>query len=301
MEERPRGWGVCREYRLFSRREARLLGFQSQVDVLLQAPDGRRVAVELEVSRDDLVVNHAKMLLAYARRVLEPGDVFVSMVSTHVKPRRRKFGAALASCMRAGGMPAFHVALLPMLAPAEVQRSNHDEGLSRELALEHAKGELERVLCVVEPRGEREHRIHFAGAVEDVLANCCAWNEEMKGAGAELWKRRSAQFFVADPRLGLFAPSKFCAFLPAWRGQGPPPPQTMTLQVYASLGEQDPRFDGNIAHKHLVRRLGFHVVEDLGGLGMAAGSWVLWCDRLGKRLTLRRPVRWLMPAEWYWR
>jgi hypothetical protein len=197
--------------------------------------------------------------------------------------------------MRSAGLPAFQVALLPTLTPLQVQRSNHDEVLAREVALEHGKSELNRLLAVVEPRGVREHRIHFVGDAPDVLTNCWAWNEEMGGPSTALWKPRAFQFFVADPRSGLFAPSKFCAFMPARCGGGPLPPPHMTLQVYASLGEQDPRFDGNRARRHLADRLGFREVQESHGLGPLASRWDEWVRRLGKRLSLRRPLRWLLP------
>jgi hypothetical protein len=296
-EERPRGWGVSREHVLFSPREVERLRFQARVDLLLHAPDGRRIAIELEVSRDDLVMNHAKVLVAYERKVLGPDDVFVSMMSPHISRGRRYLAAAFSGYMRSAGLPAFQVALLPMLAPLEVQRSNRDEARAWEVAMEHAKGELARVLAVVEPRGVGEHRIHFVGDVTDVFANGYTWNEEMKGPRAELWGRRAVQFFVADPEQGLFAPSKFCAFLPAQSGEGPSPPPTMTLEVYTSLGEQDPRFDGYRARQYLVKRLGFREVQRLEDLGALAARWEQWYQGMSRRVTLRKPLRWLVPPS----
>ena len=105
------------------------------------------------------------------------------------------------------------------------------------------------------------------------------------------------QFFVADPASKLFAPSKFCAFVPAMLPGHPPPPATMTFEVYEALGERDPRFDGSVARKHLARRLAFRVVPLVGsGLEQAFGAWH---EGLADHVALRNPVTLLLPPTWY--
>lgn len=202
--------------------EARL-GFQAQADVLLSAPDGRRIAIEFEVSRADPVANHAKFVVAYGNGSMSSTrDTFISMVSPHVAPGRRQLASSFTRYMRSTGLPAFQVALLPTLTPGEVQALNQDEEPSRALAHRVAFAELERALVVAEPRGIQQHRSHFAGDVADVMANCWAWNDELVGEASALWGRRAVWFFAVDPVTRLFAPSTFCAFLPARNEEGLP-------------------------------------------------------------------------------
>ncbi len=293
----PPEWKAKTECGLFSERDAARLGFQAQADVLLTAPDGQRIAIEFEISRADPVANHAKFVVAYSNGALGPRDTFVSMVSSHVTRGRRQLAASFTRYMRATGLPAFQVALLPTIGPEDVKRLNHARVHQLQEATLPIQGELDRVLAVTEPRGIREHRIHFAGDAADVLSNCWAWNDEMAGSNASLWNRRAVQFFVADPVTKQFAPSKFCAYLPSRKVDGPMPPPTMTLKVYSSLGEQDPRFDGNRARRHLVDQLGFR--EDSQLRGPLAGAWAVWQAAMKTRLILRGPVTWLLPPPWW--
>jgi hypothetical protein len=112
-----------------------------------------------------------------------------------------------------------------------------------------------------------------------------------------LWRRRQVQFFVVDPATGLFAPTKFCAFLPALRLGGPTTPPTMTFRIYSSLGEQDSRFDGNVARRHLERRLAFNIVplDD----SHFRGAFEAWHQQTNDQITLRKPVTLLLPPDWY--
>jgi hypothetical protein len=153
-----------------------------------------------------------------------------------------------------------------------------------------------RVVSVVEPAGERLHRIHFAGDVADVIENLWIWNEQVDGVRTA-WTRRPIQFFVFDQRGGLFAPSKFCAFVPARIAGGTRPPPTMTLEVYATLGEKDPRFDGHVARRHLIKRLAF---RDMGADDPEiVDAFKAWLRRYASRVSLRPPVRVLLPPPWY--
>lgn len=271
-------------------------GFTPHVDLLLSGPMGERVAVELEVSRADPVANQAKFLATVLEGALSPDVMLVSMVSPHVAPGRRNLTGLFARSMRRLGVPAFQVSLLPHFSPAAVRELNHlsePDLAARRLPVGQ---ELGRVLNVAAPRGEREHRIHFVGDVSDVMANLWTWNHEVSGEERDLWGRRAIQFFVYDPVSSQLAPSKFCAFVPVKRPSGPLPPSTMTLEVYASLGEQDPRFDGHRARKHLVRGLAFSEVDPQGALGAAFEAWLA---EKGDSIRLRRPVRILVPPSWY--
>jgi hypothetical protein len=295
------GWTCHGEAGLFSRRLAKRYGFKPAVDVLLEGPHGRRVAVEFEVSRADPVANQVKFLLAHQAGELGPEDVLVSMFSPAIARGRRCIAGVFARHLRGEGVAAFQVSLLPQLDPSDIQRLNQavPEALGAELL--PVKKEIERVISVVEPKGEKEHRIHFAGDVTDVIANVWAWNDEIVDpAHGELWgNRRRIQFFVHDPVGGEFAPSKFCSFIPASKPGGPPlpPSGTMTIPIYASLGEKDPRFDGNRARNHLVDKLAF---ESFAVVGSALErTFERWSERHAARVGLREPVSILAPPPWF--
>lgn len=293
-------WNFVREGRLFDDRVAERLDFDPRVDLLLERGDGFRVAVELEISRADPVANQVKFLLAREQRALRPEDVIVSMVSSHVAPGRRAIAAAFTRHMRAQGMSAFQSSLLPFTSPHDVRTMNQatpGELSARRLPI---RDELARVFDIIEPRGDADrHRIHFAGDVTDVIANLWSFNDTLESHGLRAWKRRRVQFFVVDPATGLFAPSKFCAFVPAPRDGRTPGPPTMTFDIYAALGERDPRFDGNIARRHLARRLAFETTPlDESTFASTFARW-----HVGARadaLELRSPVTLLVPPRWHW-
>ena len=292
------GWTARREQPLISTTVATRLGFTPHVDVLFEGPDGRRVAVEFEVSRADPVANQVKFLIALDAGALHPDDVIVSMVSSHVARGRRAIAAAFARHLRALGVSAFQSSLLPFIAPARIRELNQSMPGTLDRRSVPVRDELERLFSIVEPRGDSEHhRIHFVGDVTDVLANLWAFNDNLRTADGGLWRRRQVQFFVADPPTGLFAPSKFCAFLPALRLGGSMTPSTMTFRIYASLGEQDSRFDGNVARRHLERRLAFRTIPLRDS--PFRGAFDEWHQQTNDNVTLREPVTLLLPPDWY--
>ena len=72
----------------------------------------------------------------------------------------------------------------------------------------------------------------------------------------------------------------------------------MTFSVYASLGEGDPCFDGNVARRHIARRLAFDMVlvpESLYGGAFAARH-----GARAEHIVLRQPVTLLVPPRWHW-
>lgn len=292
-------WTIAREQRLLDEQVALRLDFDPRVDVLLEGPDRRRVAVEFEVSRADPVANQVKFLLARDDAARRRDDVIVSMMSSHVAPGRRAIAAAFTRHLRTQGVCAFQASLMPFASPSEVQALNQSPLASlRDRAL--AVGdEIARVFEIIEARGVAgSHRIHFVGDVTDVIANLWTFNDRLFSDGSVRRRRRRGQFFVADPASGLFAPSKFCAFVPAPRGGSEPTPPTMTFAVYDSLGEEDPRFDGNRARQHLARRLAFDTVPlDESPLRDAFKGWH---DDRAEHVQLRQPVTLLVPPRWHW-
>ena len=294
----PRGWTAQTEAPLLSEASCLRLGFRVQADLVLSGPAGERIVLELEISRADPIANPAKFFLARHMGALSPAHGFAGMVSSHVNAGRRNQSALFVQALRTQGFDAFQVVLLPGLSPSRVRELNHLEpALLAGLQLPYRR-ELDRVLSTLRPVGEREHRIHFAGDPADVMANLWNWNDELAGAGADTWGRRRVQFFVHEPRSRSFAPSKFCAFLPARRPDGPSPPPTLTMAIYAQLGERDPRFDGHVARRHLVKRLAFEEMALTARLEVAT-AFHAWHERVASHVQLREPVRLLTPPAWY--
>lgn len=291
------GWRCHREAVIFSKRLAARYGFRPAVDLLLEGPDQLRVAVELEVSRADPVANQVKFLLAHREGELGPCDALVSMFSPAIVRGRRCISSVFARHLRQDGVAAFQVSLLPHLDPPTIQRLNKAEGNLP--AAVSPKTELARVISVVEPQGERVHRIHFAGDVADVIANVWTWNDEIVlPQNGGLWGQRRMQFFVHDPVGGEFAPAKFCAFIPAAKpGAAAPVAGTMTIGVYEGLGEKDPRFDGHRARTHLVKNLAFESITIAGSSHEPA--FRRWAARHAAWVQLREPVGLLLPPPWF--
>jgi hypothetical protein len=271
-EAAPAGW-VCRaEAPLADKAATRRLGFEPRADLLMERADrSARIWIEFEISRADPVANHAKFATARFLEGASANEVFVSMVSRHVVTGRAALAAGTALAMRAMGVPAFQVDLLPHLDAAAIKQLN----AAPRQALEsngglHVHREVGRVLEVGQAGvAGSGHRIHKADNAWTVSVNIREWNRQMAlPQGASLWGRRPVQYFVFDPASGLFAPSKFCAFVPSPLGGGSgrlheslrPQPVAMSMALYAVLGEGDARFDGHIARRHLEARLGFQPV-----------------------------------------
>jgi hypothetical protein len=267
----PRGWECTAEAALVAQDAARRLGFEPRVDVLLQRTDGsRRIWIEFEISRADPVANHAKFATARYFEGALPGESFVSMSSRHIAPGRAALAAGTAMMMRALGVPAFQVDLLPQFDGAAITGLNRlptdalqDDALSVE-------PEIDRVMEVTDARLVHGwHRIAKADNAYTVAVNIRQWNAELvDGSGRAVWEKRTARYFAYDPVSGLFAPSKFCAFIPAPHsapGQQAftrvaEAPGGMTNVLYATLGEQDSRFDGHVARVHLASRLNYRLM-----------------------------------------
>jgi hypothetical protein len=316
----PSGWRCSSEVALVDRAGRARLGFEPRVDVLLENESARRrVWVEFEVSRADPVANHAKFATARFFEGLPEHDSFVSMTSRHIEPGRAALAAGTAAVMRALGIPAFQVMLLPQcdgnrikslnaLAPAELER----EGPS-------VQQEVARVLDITDARlVANGHRIHKVDNPWTVALNVRRWNQEMSQPDiAALWGRRPVQYLAFDPATRQFAPSKFCAFIPGanlrtlevgrepsldavWQGHtGAAAAQStahvMTMAAYSLLGEGDARFDGGIARRHLEDQLGYGLVsleQAPDHLVKAFGRWhAIWASHV----PLRGHTRLLVP------
>ena len=294
------GWHCHAEAPLFSDRLAKRYGFRPAVDLLLVGPEGQRILVEFEISRADPVANQVKFLIAHRAGELQHGDTLVGMFSPAITRGRRCIAGVFARQLRGEGVPAFQLSLLPHLDAPTVKMLNQSS--AEQLAREGPplQQELDRLLSVLEPRGQGKHRVHFAGDVTDVLANLWTWNDEIQNpALAECWGRRRIQYFVHDPLGGEFAPAKFCAFIPSatLAGSASPPSGVMTLATYCGLGEDDSRFDGHRAHKHLVEKLAFTMESACGSqVDVALRRWL---ERHGARVACLEPPYVLSPPRWF--
>ena len=269
-EHCPKGWVCRREAALVGPEASARLGFAPRVDVVLeQATTSRRVWIEFEVSRADPVANHAKFATArFLEREGRDSDAFVSMASRHIVPGRLALAAGTAMLMRSVGIAAFQVDLLPAFDGDSIKRLNA-RPITAGAQLD-VPSEIDRALKVSDAEVVgAEHRIHKADNAFAVAVSVRQWNADMRQPRmASLWGRRRVGYFVYDRISKLFAPSKFCAFVPTvgtvstsklpelMQGR----PAGMTMTVYAMLGEDDPRFDGRIAWRHLQDALGYDVV-----------------------------------------
>jgi hypothetical protein len=262
----PEGWQSSPEVALFPPALSGALGFSPRADVLLEHEERDvRIWIEFEVSRADPGANHLKFAVGHVFSPQPPGDTFVSMVSNHVARGRANLGAGAILLMRHLGMSAFQVPLLPQIEGKRIKALNHlPADMLRRQRID-TRLELARALAIVTPvLSDEGGRIFYASNEFEVALNVRRWNEEVRlPANAALWGKRTITYFVFDPDSGLFAPSKFCAFMPidatgrgADRAAGSAVP-CMTVQWYCSLDQGTPRFDGGIAQRHLQRQLNY--------------------------------------------
>lgn len=294
----PPGWVCTVEHRIMSTQLERELGFAPRADVLLARKDGsRRLWIEFEVSRADPVANHAKFAAAHLFEPQLATDAFVSMTTTHVTRGRGNLAATSVYLMRAVGMSAFQTVLLPSFDGSSIHALNA-RPLEALLGGEEIKvmPEIDRVINVSEPvaRTRDGHSIHLAANLLEVMLNVRAWNTEIRMSDAsKLWERRTVTFFVYDPQSQAFAPSKFCAFVPIHlRATVAPNALSMTLATYSTLSESEPRFDGNVAQRHLTRHLGMRAMPIEQANSTTADLFRSWHRRVASAIALhpRGPV-----------
>ena len=260
----PQGWTCQTEVKVVPAEVERWLGYAPQADAMFQEiATGRRVWVELEISRADPVANHAKFATAHLLHPLPPQDTFVSMVSRHVDRGRSNLCAHTIGLMRAIGLRAFQTPLLPAVESAEIKRLNHLETARLREEAPQTDGELRRMMSVASVLGRAlESDIHFAANAVEVVHNIQRWNKDMADPEqGERWGRRRVRYFVHDPRSGLFAPSKFAAYvrLPEQGRVFDRADQTLTgmsVRSYTEIDYSHPLFDGRRAWQHLELNLG---------------------------------------------
>ncbi len=263
LRQCPSGWDCKIEQPVLSRKTSQMLGFSPRADVLLTRLDGtRRLWIEFEISRADPVANHAKFMSANLFEPKTQNDIFIAMMSSHIDRGRHNLAASSIHVMRHLGMQAFQTVLFPTVPGESIKELNHQSvcqlGLDVSLPI---VAEIDRAVAISETISKfRGHSIHFAGNYFEVMLNIRQWNDQMAtDAGVHLWGKRTVLYFVFDPITLNFAPSKYCAFVPANVTQNlntsPKIETAMTMEIYSSLDESESRFDGNIARRHLVERL----------------------------------------------
>lgn len=320
----PAGWSCKDEVPLVGEDARSRLGFSPRADLMLeQAESGRRIWLEFEISRADPVANHAKFTTVRFFESLPRQDTFVSMVSRHVDPGRAALAAGTTSWMRAIGIPAFQVPLLPELDGPVVKHLNALPLAELERNGPSVSAEVARVVTVTNATSLADgHRIHPADNPWTVGLNVRRWNLEVSQPDLRaLWGRRAVQYFAADPASGLFAPSKFCAYIPGADFRGGSGVQlraldaglegsvwssaiasavqahAMTLRIYSQLDEGDARFDGHIARRHLERGLGYRLVPLESAPSDLGLVFSRWHAHHREHVTVRGDVHLLLPPE----
>lgn len=305
-ESCPVGWDCEAEVAVVPENIAEWLGYAPQADIVLShAESGRRIWIELEISRADPVANHAKFATAHLVSPMSAGDAFVSMVSRHVTRGRGNLAAHTVGLMRAVGIRAFQTPLFPQIEGPAVKILNHlpMDRLAAEVL--PGKQEVDRAVSVATTLGAAcGQDIHFAGNPIEVACNVHRWNLDMTDPECrEIWRRRPVRYFVHDPRTGTFAPSKFAAYilLPQTR---PPAGNPFSLtgisvKAYTAIDQAHPLFDGNRAWRHLHQRLGMamHPLTQLNSATQTAFS--RWADLHNETLAIdgKGPVI-LSPTPW---
>lgn len=307
MQRALPGWTCRSESPVLSLELEAYLGYKPRADVLLERDDrSKRLWIEFEISRADPVANHAKFATAHLFEPQLASDVFVSMVSSHVDIGRRNLAANTILLMRCVGMNAFQTVLLPQFSPQRINQLNQrsiEELRQEKLPVER---EIERVASISEAvTTTSNQRIYFASDISDVMLNLQRWNREIATArGQQLWEKRTVTYFVFDPKSQLFAPSKFCAYVPVEsanliqvRSSGLMRPE-MSIDLYVTL-RTDSRFDGQRARSHLTQGLSMIAQKKSNNLILAA-LFDEWIDRCSTSISVHpNGAVFLSPPTWF--
>lgn len=277
----PPGWSCRPEVDVLDERWQRALGYSARADVVLTRDDGRRrLWIEFEVSRADPVANHAKFATSHLFQPQPITDTFIAMVSSHVTRGRRNLAANTILLMRRVGMRAFQTMLLPRYSPDEIKRLNHlsvEDLFSQSIDIE---AEISRAMLIsdsLSTTGTIE--LHYAGDLQEVFGNCQRWNDEIATpSGKALWGKRTIKYFVFDRITKQFAPSKFCAYINAIPLEDTAciaNHQLMSMPLYTSLDESEPKFDGHLAQTYLQSQLNMQLVtpNESPNVAMEFATW----------------------------
>ena len=303
------GWTCHSESRLLPLELEKYLGYRPRADVRLERDDGsKRLWIEFEISRADPVANHAKFATAHLFQPQLENDIFVSMVSSHVDLGRRNLAVNTILLMRCVGMNAFQTVLLPQFSPRQISQLNQLPHKELEQKALHIEREVERVTSISQVvTTTSDKRIYFASDIPDVMLNLQRWNQEISTTrGRALWGKRTVTYFVFDPKTRLFAPSKFCAYIPVEsadlilqiKSNGLLRPE-MTLDLYVTLDQTDSRFDGQRARLHLMQGLAM-VAEKKSENLVLATLFDQWLDQRSESISVHpNGAVFLSPPEWF--
>ena len=157
------------------------------------------------------------------------------------------------------------MSLLPKMSGAEIKRLNNLDARELEQAGLPIRSELDRLFALIDTQASRGGiDAHYAGDLPEVILNIRNWNLQLKSSGNQAkWGKRTVTFFAASPEEKLFAPSKFCAYQIFGKQSSVHEelPGAMNISDYVRLGEQNPKFDGNLARLHLEKRLGMRLLK----------------------------------------
>jgi hypothetical protein len=295
-ENCPKDWFSYSEVELLPPELSQMLGYSPRVDVLLENRIlSRRYWIEFEISRADPVANHVKFATGHLFSPQSPNEIFVSMMSSHITRGRHNLAANTIFLMRRIGMSAFQTMLFPQLSPKDVKRLNHTSSID-ELDKLNISDEIDRIFNVtVQINSMSQHKIFFTSNYAEVMLNLRTWNQEIESEhGKELWGKRTVTYFVFDPASEKFAPAKFCAFLPVDANR-----IGMDLSLYTELSENETRFDGTIARKHLVNSLGM-IEKRPHDVPRISSIFQRWFQNHLQRINLHpKGYSFILPPEWY--
>lgn len=305
-ENRPQGWECSYEEPLLSKHQEALLGYSPKADVLLSKTDGSlRLWIEFEISRADPVANHAKFATSHIFFPWSETDIFLSMVSSHVRRGRNNLAANTIWLMRRIGLQAYQTNLLPHYDPQSIHRLNYlsYEELSVERLPIHS--EIERAITVTRPLNKvAEKTLYYAANLMEIMLNVAQWNLDIKNLGMQsIWGKRRITYFVYNPYTKEFAPSKFCAYIAAAKlttvNDSNVSGATMTIPLYAKIPRDERIFDGKSARLHLERHLAMRLVKltELPGL---LNQFKTWLKSYQDFINVSDDeVSILAPPEWY--
>jgi hypothetical protein len=203
-------------------------------------------------------------------------------------------------------MSAFQTTLFPLTAPAEIKRLNC---IPKETLISsglNATTEIERALATITPVGHWGRLdVHYVGDLLDLMMNLRGWNEDVATLeGQKAWGRRHCSYFVYDPISKMFAPSKFCAYIPVLSGtgnvEGPSANWSrMTTALYSELNDGTHMMDGQKAWHHLTAQLGMRATTILAASAIAA-HFAHWQEMNRTIVAVRggEPTV-LIPPGWY--